>query len=232
MKLLNKFIFLFIISTTTVFSYNLNTLLATKDYHLLNKDIEDEEMIKVIKKCEDGLAKYEKCLYGSDKFTRDNIDDFCNTFNSERCQNFYKSPIETIPICKEIPKELQNTFNEMFSLSYPSMKFFCQKDENGNLCPMVEYELSESNNKYDDTKSNKNKNNKKRVSEEIVLLMKVVKQTCKSEICKEAALNLYNTLNESMDIEDAILSEDHKAMENNKIIMNILRVLKSKNCSR
>lgn len=200
---------LILLFAITALSYNLNNLIM-KEQKFSNEKLKKEPN-ETIKQCENGLENFTECLYGSNKFTSKNIDKICNTFNSEKCQSFFKNPMNSVPACKTIPKEFQNNYKSLFDISKFSMNFFCQKDESNQICPMVKLELSG------------NKSEKK--------IMKSVKETCKYTECTETALNLYTTLNKAINYEEDILNEDSEAMENNKIITNILNILQSDECN-
>ncbi|OUM66536.1 hypothetical protein PIROE2DRAFT_59276 [Piromyces sp. E2] len=179
-----------------------------------HQDENEEEVIRTLKQCEKDIEINKNCIYGIVYFTKENIEEICTEYNGEKCQTFIKDPMAALPACQSLPEELRSTYEQLFIISKPSMAFFCQKDENNELCPLVEHELSgNKKEKYD------------------MDVMKAVKKTCLSKQCKAVALNLYRVLNDSINDEEAILNEDQEVMKNNNIIRKIYQTLKSDNCT-
>jgi len=201
MRALNTLFFL-LLSMTTIIANNQNT--STEDNN------EEDDMTKTLKQCEKEIEEYKNCIYGAVYFTKENIDNVCNEYHSEKCQTFIKDPMVVIPSCQSLTEELKSTYEYLFIISKPSMAFFCQKNENNELCPLVKYELS----------GNKDDND----------LMKAVNDTCQSKNCKTVALDLYSILNDTINDEEAILNEDQEAIKNNNTIRKVYQTLKSDNC--
>jgi len=123
--------------------------------------------------CVSELAKFKKCIITA---TKENLNDSCSNYNSNDCQTFYSNPLEAAPSCNgdSIVGAIFSISIDMVSLD---LKFKCQKYENGNTCPLTEVELNNEN-----------------ASNEVI--MEAIKNSCKSRICRENALDILEYTNE------------------------------------
>jgi len=117
---------------------------------------------------EQNNSEHNECL---NLITVDNYKQMCSSYKTEKCQNFYKNPLDYFPKCKDVPKikEIyQPIIMENLKLSY---ELECQIDEEGNLCPMA-LSLILQNGGYE-----------------------VLEDTCKSKICSDSAIKVLKNIN-------------------------------------
>jgi len=133
---------------------------------------------------EDELAKCFAAITTTKECTstiHDDAEDYkrvCSLYETEKCQNIYKSGLFGIPECKNVDKILIIGANEMLKVEYQQLKFYCSKDEKGNYCPFTPMELQEN---YGYEESNWTKN---------TIINKAIKDSCKSKKCTDAYLTL------------------------------------------
>jgi len=123
--------------------------------------------------CTSELARVKNCI---SSVTKDNINDACSNYHTETCQTFYSNPLKLAPSCDTNSMAgdfIVNTVN----LVSVDMKVKCQKDENGNDCPLADLEL-----------------NNEDAPNEVVL--EAIKNSCQSRICRENALDLLGYVND------------------------------------
>ncbi|ORX86655.1 hypothetical protein BCR32DRAFT_324855 [Anaeromyces robustus] len=103
--------------------------------------------------------------------TLSNYKQVCSNYKSEKCQKFYNDPLSYFPLCKNDPiiKELyqpigMETLQHMYDLE-------CQKDEDGNLCPMS-LSFITSSPSHD-----------------------VINDTCKSKLCTDSIIEICKKFN-------------------------------------
>jgi hypothetical protein len=90
--------------------------------------------------CDQVLDSYDECF--NQMVNMKNVDSVCASYNSEKCQNFYKSGfVNEIDACKNEDPNALSLLEDIISLNREELKHICTKDENGNLCPRVKLEL-------------------------------------------------------------------------------------------
>jgi len=142
--------------------------------------------------CLSASKQYEKCYA---EITLSNLGSACASFKSEECQKFKNNGyLLGVNECKSEPQERVSFANDIIELMYIDAKFRCTNDENGNLCPINEYELkSKSRNDYEQS----------------------VKDTCKSKICSDAYVEFVNEFDPKLNlIQNKIENEFDKKLDN------------------
>jgi len=124
-------------------------------------------------KCISELTKFKNCIVTA---TKENLDSACNSYNTNECQAFYSNPLETAPSC-ENDVIIGTIFKSSIDIISLDLKFKCQKDENGKACPLAEVDLNNEN-----------------ASGEVI--SEAVKNSCKSRICRENALDILEYVND------------------------------------
>jgi len=184
----------------------------------LDEEIESEwvprehEGMKIINECEDGLRKYLDCMYDERDLESYGIEKFCEPYRRGDCKEFYEDIFSAIPICQKVPPGFWEHYQSLINTSGVSMNFFCQNDENDELCPMVKYDLSKEK---DDEK-----------------LKEAARETCRtSPKCKESAHKLYKYISGLVDEEEASLEGDENALKEGKVIKEVFSILDSEDCT-
>jgi len=200
-------ILLMLIVAATVFANNSENQNNQQEEKTNNK----ERVNNPIEQCEKGIVKYVDCFYEDNLVTKENYNEFCEPYYKDECQTLYKDPLKSLPECKELPQETWNIYFQLIRISEASMRFYCQKDEKDQICPMVELEFINN--------------------EDIDKLKESAKATCQIPKCKESAHYLYSVLNNAIDEEEDILNEDENALKNNKIVKDIFEILNFEDCT-
>jgi len=107
-------------------------------------------------------------------------DKVCPIVTGEKCQKYYNDPMSFLPSCKEFPAVVETT--SVYKSLIPSLKFFCQKDEAGNHCPLSDEFLASNTDTY--------------VPSTLEEMDKILEATCHSKICREVSYEFSNTAGE------------------------------------
>jgi len=215
MKLLT-FTFI-LIAVSAVYANYVNSVISTLKKRKNNDDDGDYNFeslnFTINKKCLKEYSKYNNCITDINYANHEKV---CPSITSDTCQEFYKDPMSFLPSCMDFPKFVNNfpIYAKCFALSNT---FLCQKDENGNLCPLSEISLKSS---VFITDFEGNQFNKTR---EI---------TCQSKICREATFNYYSKYEEALSYVDKLVlniteSEYNKSIQKSK---NLTDYLNSDEC--
>jgi hypothetical protein len=134
---------------------------VTYDSKTFNNNISEECKI------ESKNSEYNECL---PKITLDNYRINCLNIKSEKCQEFYKNPLNYYPICKNIP-DFSNLFQpSMIKSMLQGYDIYCQTNENGDLCPFSINVLLKKDN------------------------IDILNDQCKSKKCTESLLKIYKDI--------------------------------------
>jgi len=151
MRLNSKLLTFFAVTSTSVLAFNIG--LSTFDISYKNKS------------CMNSIEEFStKCLV-KDEINLNNIDEACQKFNNEFCQTQFQSGVKGFD-----QRDSLFGFDELMSTYYIAMKFFCEIDENGEICPLAAAALTDDNGS---------------LKSEDEQLIQSVKDTCNSEKCKE-----------------------------------------------
>jgi len=131
--------------------------------------------ISAIGDCKSAIDEYQECLINNISLDSvgSNVDNFCASFASEKCQNYYKVGVAGIPECQDVSKELIAPFQFLANMVYAVLSLGCSKDENGNYCPLAGKSIF---------------NNNKLSMEELNVSLN---ETCKSKQCYDVATNSF-----------------------------------------
>jgi len=131
------------------------------------------------KACEEALLSYYECSADIVDFNLVALDIVCFYFKTEKCQNFIKNGINTIPECKNEDNDLIEWSNIFLKINYFTNNFYCAKLENTNrYCPIIEWICEGS--EVDGNKTYENSH-----------YTVAFKDTCQSRVCYDAIIN-YN----------------------------------------
>jgi len=137
--------------------------------------------------CDKALEQYKECLEGNSEIDVNNKDNVCNTFNSEKCQQFFNDDIKNIQGCENLNEIASRVLNFYKKGNTVSLKMQCAKDENGKYCPLAN--LSPKLMSIEDDNKNDDKEFK-------TIYAEAVSETCKSRSCINAALEFESGYNE------------------------------------
>jgi len=124
-----------------------------------------------------------------------NYDKICEQYKNPKCQDLYEG-VDNLPGCKDIG-EVKNLYQKLLSSYGASLKLFCTKDENGNICPLSKTLLEEQ-----ETQTNIEGEVDKEAMN--VLNDEVLKNTCKSEICINSTKDYLNHVRNNNLLSDLI----------------------------
>jgi len=117
------------------------------------------------------------------------FDKECKIFESEKCQNFFKTSLVDVSKCKNTGKVNLLGNEEILKMNYVTAKFFCGKDEKGNYCPLNHAGLKK---KYDfNTLTNELLDETKKTE----IYGKAIKDTCSSQKCVNDYLTFIDEVN-------------------------------------
>lgn len=174
-----KFTFkiLTLISTTSVFAFSINNKIIPR-----NADLEYQNALN----CKNNLdSLIKECSPSRGSFSKENIDKFCETFNSQKCKDFIKDPVKTAK-CEDVPDYNLSSYNEFISDANVASQLSCAKNESNEYCPIAELKI------YDRVEEN---------SEFLGYISiavptdddwnKALKETCASKKCYDVAYNIF-----------------------------------------
>jgi len=130
--------------------------------------------------CDNALKEYNDCLAGMNEIEDQQKDTICGTFNSEKCQNFFKNGVKSVKGCENLEDMLLRIEEFLVEANSVSLKMQCAKDENGQYCP-----LSNLSTQLIKDAKNKENNNDEEFKQKY---NEAVNNTCKSRTCIDAAL--------------------------------------------
>jgi len=149
------------------------------------------------KSCESEVNKFEDCTL---KKVED-IDNTCNNFHTDRCQQFFINRIKDIEGCKNEDPTVLEVAQGFIDMTFSIVTAVCARDENGKACPVSAIRIDL---------------NKKKITSDEYLdkLEEAVKETCKSKQCTDIYLK------------HEIITDEKKRIQEST--MNALQELKDK----
>jgi len=153
MKFISNLLTLLAVTSTSVFAFDIG--LSTFDF----SDKSNES-------CMNSIDEFSTNCLIKDEININNIDEACQKFNNEFCQTKFQSGAEGFDQCNNS----LFGFDELMNTYYVAMKYFCERDENGEICPLAAAALTDDNGS---------------LKSEDEQLIQSVKDTCNSEKCKE-----------------------------------------------
>jgi len=160
------------------FTSNLLILLSATS--ILSSTVPDNAKLAINKinyeenpECIKSLESYDECLFKQiTELKKKDYDTVCKTYNSDKCQKFYKEGIAGIPACEQLNEVI--TFQNQITIDKADYQFqrYCSKDENDKYCPLSGYEFKEKDSKEE--------------------FDKAVNETCKSRKCLDTSIEYFN----------------------------------------
>jgi len=201
-----KFITLLIVLIMTFLACanSVNTL------NILKREVTyDDEAFKnnLSKECKEELEKseYAEC---EPIITLTNYKNACSALNSEKCQNYFKDPLNYYPICKSNP-----VFNELYQPNILKSliqlyDIYCQTNENNELCPYSLFAL---------TKSGGND---------------ALRDQCKSKKCTDSLLKVYKdmSIDQYASFENTTYATGNYNYEEITAMNDVISALESDDC--
>ncbi|ORX87222.1 hypothetical protein BCR32DRAFT_264421 [Anaeromyces robustus] len=129
----------------------------------------------------------------------------CLKIKTEKCQNFFKNPLEYFPHCKNFPKIQEYYSTNLMKALLIFYELKCQTDENGNFCPIAEALIKGEGD---------------------------VSNTCKSKNCTDTAIKSFQQMDEEfyMALQNTPFSSGSWSQEEINESKNMVKVLESDNC--
>jgi len=162
MRLSFKLLGLFVV--TSVFAYDIG--LSTFDISKKNET------------CMNSIEKFSTQCLIKEEINMTNIEKACAKFNKEDCQKKFQLGVKGFDQCDSL-----YGFDKFMNAYFVAMKFFCEKDENGKICPLAAVAITEDNGGL------------KSGDEQLI---PSVKETCNSKKCKEVTKAFLNDSPESV----------------------------------
>jgi hypothetical protein len=208
MRLSTKFFVL--ISASTVFANGIFDELS---------NVVNNFDISAVSECKNALEEYSECQIDTINLESvgANIDSFCTTFSTEKCQTFYKNGIARIPACQNISKELFAPGQILTDMIYSLLNLGCSKDEKGDYCPLAGRNILNNN----------------EMSEE--QFMNLLNESCKSKQCYIIVSDTFSRVENAELLTKLIFKKQMNDLNinttPNERIANITNFLQSDNCT-
>ncbi|ORX46846.1 hypothetical protein BCR36DRAFT_356214 [Piromyces finnis] len=173
--------------------------------------------INISNECQNVINEYRSCFQSlrKDNYDKDNIEEYCKNFNTEKCQSLYNQGLNAVPECSNISNEFKDQIKLKFDVINYTFKLLCAKDENGNFCPISKNYIENGNTGFENSGFDKYLN-----------------ETCKSKKCINSAIDAF-TLLENSNLADRMPNKNNKRemVEGVDAISSIVKTLKSEGCS-
>jgi len=174
MKITN---FISLIAATSTFALTIPSKRA--DVDLSNIDLTNllsgAEGIATSDECKKATEDYKECFIGTDLIKNDTLDKVCETYSSQKCQDFYKNGLNSIDACKKDNAILLQMSTVMTETIQSNIGVFCIKDEANQYCPYGQFilDLASKSDSITNEEVEKNYN-------------LAVNNSCKSKKCTDA----------------------------------------------
>jgi len=171
--------------------------------------------------CQTEVMKYEECynLYTNLNRNSTAVETVCDTFYTDKCQQFYKNGIKSLEGCKSDNEHRVTYWQGKVDLEVGTITSICGKDEAGNYCPVQSLIIDL---------------NKKIISQDEYLkkLEDSIKETCKSSQCIDIYLK-YNLAEAKQEIENSINEAQKNILNemkaNNQVVQNPVNTIPGQN---
>jgi len=174
MKITN---FVSLIAATSTFALTIPSKRA--DVDLSNIDLTNllsgAEGIATSDECKKATAEFKECFIGTDLIKNDTLDKVCETYSSQKCQDFYKNGLNNIDACKNDNALLLQMSTVMTETIQSNIGVFCIKDEANQYCPYGQFILDLASKSENITNEEVEKN-----------YNFAVNNSCKSKKCTDA----------------------------------------------
>jgi len=169
--------------------------------------------------CKAAVDEYNECQF--DTFNLDsvasNIDVFCGSFSTEKCQNFFNKGLVGIPACQNISEELLMPTKILHGMMYSFLNLACSKDENNNYCPIAGHNILNLRDK----------------SESEILAS--INESCKSKKCYETANDTFTRVENAELLTKLLFKQQMNDLNldtnQSQTLDKITEYLKSENCT-
>ncbi|OUM62501.1 hypothetical protein PIROE2DRAFT_61856 [Piromyces sp. E2] len=159
---------------------------------------ETEDKNEQVKQCQIGIEEYKECVSYKEKISKDNIENYCKVYNSEKCQKIFKDGIKSIKACEMFSQQsLKKTQTKFDTVNY-TFKLLCAKDESNKFCPLSEVYITSGNSGFE-------KNG----------FDNYINETCKSKKCTDSAIEAFTIL-QNCDIGGGAQNTNNNGSEDSK----------------
>jgi len=157
-----------LIAVSAVYANGADDIRVAFPYKAALNTSNDSSSRNVSDECKIQFQPYLECFEDANSV---NIERYCSTYSSEKCEKVYNDPEGVLTECKDSPY-IMELVAEYIDKNLQAYKFACTKDESGNSCPFSKLALSiittMTQKEYQDMKLD----------------------TCSSKICKEATYDI------------------------------------------
>jgi len=204
-----------------------------------------EKAMALMSECSKAMNKV--CNMNKNFKDKNSLDKVCINWNSDSCKNLVKNGVESIPECRKIKDDSINEFKSEIKNISIFLNFACAKDEENNNCPYVKLFLNENSTKPINV-STLPTNISSSIPQKRIFVeftpkqesdtMNAINESCKSQKCTEALIDLYSNLplknyirpqtavSEVVDLDTFITQMEYQNRYN-----RYLEYLKSKQCT-
>ncbi|ORX45567.1 hypothetical protein BCR36DRAFT_216933, partial [Piromyces finnis] len=81
---------------------------------------------------------YKNCRF-TENDINSNIDDLCKIYESEKCNDFFKNPVNSLSECKNISSQYLKKYEKLKNDTYIAFLLKCTKNENNEYCPLSNF---------------------------------------------------------------------------------------------
>jgi len=220
-----------LVAASTAFAYTIPSKRANVD--LANLDLtnllDGATGLTTSDACKKATEEFQECIIGTDQIKKDTLDKVCETYNSQKCQDFYKNGLNGVEACKNDDAFLIQMSNVIVESNQSNVGLFCIKDEANQYCPYGQFILDIAS--KSETITN---------AEVEASYNQAVNNVCKSKKCTDAFVEYTDKKNKlTGDIEDLNkkLSKSKRAefkttlSDANKTLEETINYLKSTDCT-
>ncbi|ORX41880.1 hypothetical protein BCR36DRAFT_363451 [Piromyces finnis] len=125
-----------------------------------------------LKECQNELKNYSSCNFDYLKIPSEQLNQYCTSFNSSKCQKFFANPKAYVPSCYTLPDSYQMVDLILLPYKQALIQMVCEKDENNKMCNYSEILLG-----------------KKSVNDDKIF-KDVINATCKNDKCRNSYINM------------------------------------------
>jgi len=221
-----------LVAATSAFAYTIPSKRANVDLANLDltKILEGATGLTTSEACKKASDEFQECIIGTDQIKKDTLDKICETYNSQKCQDFYKNGLSGVEACKDDEAFLIQMSNVMIESNQSNIGLFCIKDEANQYCPYGQFiiDIASKSETITDAEVETSYN-------------LAVNNSCKSKKCTDAFLEYTDKKDKlTADIEDLNKKLEGKAKraefkttlgEANKALEETINYLKSTDCT-
>ncbi|ORX75391.1 hypothetical protein BCR32DRAFT_329837, partial [Anaeromyces robustus] len=163
-----------------------NALFASSQLYEGDTSVQnDDQVIDTVTQlqCQTNIKNL-NCISQETDVTKINYDEICKPLNDKKCIDFFNKGLSELEGCKSYPKDQLEFSNKVVKFEYATLKFLCEKDEQGKDCPLSTL--------VKDVSQSMDTNEMIIDEQDEQEMAKLLDDTCKSKRCTENTVNFYD----------------------------------------